>query len=146
MSYLVDTNILVYASDESSRFYSQSQNFLIQCKDSQETWCITWVNVFEYLRIVTHPNVFKKPMKFENAEENVLLFLSLPQVEVLSEERNFFEVYRDLTAEVGQVTGNLVHDAHIAALMLQHGVKKIYTLDKQFRVFGFLEVINPFGS
>jgi toxin-antitoxin system PIN domain toxin len=146
MSYLVDTNILVYASDENSPYHLQAKNFLQQCRDSQEMWCVTWVNIFEYLRVVTHPNVFRQPMNTDDAKENISRLLSLPQIEILSEERTFFEVYCELTEKVGSITGNLVHDAHIAALMLQHGITKIYTLDNQFRIFPFLEVLNPFHS
>jgi hypothetical protein len=62
---------------------------------------------------------------------------------VLSEGEGFFEVYRGVTARF-PVRGNLVPDAHLAALLLQHGVRKLYTLDRDFRKFDFLEVADPF--
>lgn len=143
MSYLVDTNIFIYATDQDSKFHGPAKSFVSKCMSDDETWCFTWVNIFEYLRVTTHPAVFNKPMSSEEAEKNISSFLSLPQVEILLEGKSFFEVYKELVLETGQVSGNLVHDAHIAALMRQHGVKKIYTLDIQFKVFPYLEVVNP---
>ena len=146
MSYLVDTNILIYSSAEDSEFFSRAGDFIKKCRLEAETWCITWVNIFEYLRVITHPGIFKIPMTASKAEENIAAFLSLPNIELLEEKNGFFEIYREISAEAGIVSGNLVHDAHIAALMKAHGVKKIYTLDAQFRIFSFLEVIIPFKT
>lgn len=143
MSDLVDTNIFIYAVDEDSNYHQKAKEFIDRCINDDQTWFFTWVNIFEFLRVVTHPNIFNNPMKSDDAEKNISFFLSLPQTEILLEERNFFEVYRQLITETGEVSGNLVHDAHIAALMRQHGVKKIYTLDIQFKVFPSLEIINP---
>ena len=63
---------------------------------------------------------------------------------VLSEDDGFLAIYRQVTGKF-PVRGNLVPDAHLAALLLQHGVKKIYTADSDFRKFEFLEVSNPFS-
>ncbi|MFH0919500.1 MAG: TA system VapC family ribonuclease toxin [Fibrobacterota bacterium] len=144
MSFLVDTNILVYSSDSDSEFYSKAVKFLDTCGRSPETWCITWVNVFEYLRVVTHPSVFKNPMDSALAEQNIAAVLSLPNVHVLTEETGFFEIYASAAKEAGGASGNFVHDTHIAALMRAHGISRIYTLDTQFRLFPFLKVVNPF--
>jgi hypothetical protein len=62
---------------------------------------------------------------------------------VLSENEGFLEIYREVTSDF-PVRGNLVPDAHLAALLRQHGVHRIYTNDADFRKFAFLEVRNPF--
>jgi predicted nucleic acid-binding protein len=62
---------------------------------------------------------------------------------VLSEGEEFLEVYRKITSRF-PVRGNLVPDAHLAALLMQHGVRRIYTKDMDFRKFDFLEVLPPF--
>jgi hypothetical protein len=62
---------------------------------------------------------------------------------LLSEEEGFWEVYRATTAEVA-TRGNLVPDVHLAALLRHHGVKTIYTNDRDFLKFSFLDVRNPF--
>jgi hypothetical protein len=69
--------------------------------------------------------------------------LGLPQVRTLSEGDGFWNVYREV-ARMLPVRGNLVPDAHLAALLRQHGVATLYSTDVDFRKFTFLRVINPF--
>jgi hypothetical protein len=76
---------------------------------------------------------------------NIEMLLNLPQVRFLSEEEGFWNVYRATTAEV-PIRGNLVPDAHLAALLRQHGVKKLYTHDRDFLKFSFLDVRDPLAS
>jgi predicted nucleic acid-binding protein len=66
-------------------------------------------------------------------------------VRLLAEEEGFWEVYREVTDEV-PVRGNLVPDAHLAALLRQQGIRTLYTNDSDFRRFSFLDVRNPFAS
>lgn len=144
MSYLVDTNVLVHAANKASPQHEVSRRFVDSCiAQTDETWYLTWVNVFEYLRIVTHRAIFPEPMPSKTAEENISVFLNLPHVRVITEEEEFFTAYCALSAQAGPVSGNLVHDAHIAALMKREGIKKIYTYDNHFRLFSFLDVSNP---
>jgi len=74
---------------------------------------------------------------------NVAGLIRLPHVRLLSEEEGFWEVYRTATRGI-VVRGNLVRDAHLAALLLQHEVPTLYTNDADFRRFAFLDVKNPF--
>ncbi len=60
----------------------------------------------------------------------------------LAEEEGFWDVYRGITGRI-PVRGNLVPDAHLAALLRQHGIKTLYTHDRDFRKFDFLDVRDP---
>ncbi len=71
--------------------------------------------------------------------------MGLPQTRVLSEGESFWDVYRSITDTL-LVRGNLVPDAHLAALLLEHGVRRIYTRDRDFRKFDGLKAIDPFDS
>lgn len=95
------------------------------------------------LRIATHPRIFAQPLSPDDALGNVESLLSLPRVRMLSEGEGFLEVYREVTARF-PVRGNLVPDAQLAALLRQHGVRRLYTVDRDFRKFDFLEVADPF--
>ena len=77
--------------------------------------------------------------------DNVEALTRLPHVRLLSEEEGFWEIYRGVTGEVN-VRGNLVPDAHLAALLRQHGIRTLYTNDSDFRKFSFLDVRNPFPA
>jgi uncharacterized protein len=75
---------------------------------------------------------------------NVERLARLPHVRWLSEEPGFLDVYSDVTSRF-PVRGNLVPDAHLAALLKQHGVRTLYTRDADFRKFDFLDVRDPFA-
>ncbi len=98
-----------------------------------------------YLRIATHPAVFDHPLSPDEAMANIETLLNLPHVRFLSEEEGFWNAYRTTTAEV-PTRGNLVPDAHLAALLRHHGVKTLYTHDRDFLKFPFLDVQDPFAG
>jgi toxin-antitoxin system PIN domain toxin len=96
-----------------------------------------------YLRISTHGSVFAHPLTPVEAASNVDALIQLPHVRVLAEEEGFWEVYREITRDV-PARGNMVPDAHLAALLRQHGVTVLYTNDRDFRKFDFLKLRNPY--
>lgn len=143
MSYSVDVNILLYASDTSSPKHAEALRFLKQRASDPDLFCIAWPTLIAFLRIATHSRIFAQPLSPDDALGNVESLLSLPRVRLLSEGEGFLEIYREVTARF-PVRGNLVPDAHLAALLLQHGVRRLYTVDRDFRKFDFLEVADPF--
>ena len=143
MSFALDVNILLYASDASSPFHARAAEFLSRCASSRDVFYLTWNTVMAYLRIATHPSISAHPLSVDEAMRNVDALVALPQARLLAEEEGFWEVYRALAREV-VVRGNLVPDAHLAAVLRQHGIKTIYTNDADFLKFDFLEVKNPF--
>jgi uncharacterized protein len=144
MSYSVDVNVLLYASDQANPKYDAAIKFLKERTSDPELFCIAWSTVMAYIRISTHPSIFSHPLSPEESLKNVESLLNLPRVRVLSEDDGFLEMYRQVTGSF-PVRGNLVPDAHLAALLLQHGVRKIYTADADFSKFKFLEVKSPFS-
>jgi uncharacterized protein len=142
MSFAVDVNILLYASDRSSPFHEKAAAFIERCAGGREVFCVGWVTLMSYLRMATHPSLFQRPLTHAEAARNVEALMDAPACRVLAEEDGFWQVYRDVTSEV-PVRGNLVPDAHLAALLLQHGVVKLQTHDRDFRKFAFLDVHDP---
>jgi toxin-antitoxin system PIN domain toxin len=144
VSFAVDVNLLLYASDSTSPLQPQAVAFLERCVRNREVFCLAWPTLVAYLRIATHPSVFTRPLSHDDAARNLEVLLRAPHVRVLSEEEGFWEIYRDVTGEV-PTRGNLVPDAHLAALLRQHGVSTLWTADRDFLKFSFLEVRNPFS-
>ena len=144
MSYSVDVNVLLYASDQANPRNDKAIQFLQNRAVDPELFCIAWSTVMAYIRISTHPSIFSHPLSPEEALGNVENLLDLPRVRVLSEDDDFLVMYRKVVSKF-PVRGNLVLDAHLAALLLQHGVRKIYTADSDFKKFEFLEVEDPFS-
>ena len=145
MSFAIDVNILLYASDASSLHFERARSFIESCMVQNEVFAIGWPTVMGYLRMATHPAIFDHPLSPDEAMANIETLLNLPQVRFLSEEDGFWNVYRATTAEV-PTRGNLVPDAHLAALLRQHGVKTLYTHDRDFLKFSFLDVRDPLSS
>ena len=143
MSYSIDVNVLLYASDTSSPRHLKAIRFLEQRALDPDLWCIAWATLMAFLRISTDPRVFAHPLSPGESLGSVESLLNLPRVRVLSEGNGFLESYPDVTAHV-PVRGNLVPDAHLASLLRQHGVRKLYTADRDFRKFDFLEIEDPF--
>ena len=142
MSFAIDVNILLYASDSGSSWHPQATRFLERCARQGEVFCLGWPTITSYLRMATHPAVFSRPLSHDEAARNIEALLGLPHVRILSEEEGFWDVYREVTRVV-PTRGNLVPDAHLAALLRQHGVHVLYTRDRDFHKFEFLDVRDP---
>ena len=145
MSFAIDVNILLYASDTTHPDHARARQFLERCVRRGEVFYLTWPTIMAYLRIATHPSIFDRPLSHTEAARNMESLLACPHVRVLREEDRFWSIYRATTDEV-PTRGNLVPDAHVAALLRQHGVKVIQTRDRDFLKFGFLKVADPLNS
>ena len=138
----VDTNVLVYAEIVSSQFYRTARELLVRLAEGSLPWAIPWPCVYEFLRVSTHPRVFNPPVPSQLALDDLGQILRSPSLRLLSETSRHAEVMDQLIKESG-VTGNLMHDAHIAALCIEHGVSELITGDGDFSRFP-LKVMNPF--
>jgi len=144
VSYALDVNVLLYASNRSSDRYNAARRFLDSCAAGPEILCLAWPVLMAYIRIATHPRIFEHPLSPGEALGNVLALLSLPHVRGISEQEGFPDAYQHVTANL-VVRGNLVPDAHLAAILFQHGVRTLYTGDRDFRKFETLDVRDPFA-
>ncbi len=108
-------------------------------------WTIPRPCVYEFLRVVTHPRVYHPPVPMDLALRDLRAVLDSPSLILLSETPRHADVMDAVVRESG-VSGNLVHDAHIAALCLEHGVTEIITGDRDFRRFASITVTDPFTT
>jgi len=145
MSCSIDANLLLYASDTSSPFHSRAKAWLESKVHEPEILYLAWPVAFSYLRIATHPRIFDDPLTPDEALGNLRGLHRLPRVRFLGEVARFLEAYSLITTGL-PVRGNLVPDAHLAAILFQHGVRRLYTHDTDFRKFDFLDVRNPFAG
>ena len=144
MSFSCDVNVLLYASDAASPVHRKAVEFLEQASTEGDLFCLGWPTVMSYLRLSTHPGIFRTPLAPAQALGNIDALVEQPRVRLLAEEPGFLDAYRTVTEGV-IVRGNLVPDAHLAALLRHHGVRTLYTRDADFRKFPFLDVRDPFA-
>jgi toxin-antitoxin system PIN domain toxin len=142
MSFGIDVNILLYASDKSSPLHSKAASFLDDCASGHEVFCLAWLTLMSYVRMATHPAIFERPLSHDEAIRNVDALIAARTCRVIGEEDGYWDFYRRITSDV-PTRGNLVPDAHLAAVLVQHGVVRLYTHDRDFRKFSSLRVIDP---
>jgi len=138
----LDTNILVYAHREDAPWHDIAARRLAELAEGRAAWAIPWPCVHEFLAIVTHPRIFSPPTPLEAALDCVSAWMESPSLALLGEGP---EHWPRLTAvlRTGRIAGPQVHDARIAALCLQHGVRELWSADRDFQRFPELKVINP---
>lgn len=102
---------------------------------------LAWSTIHAFLRITTHPAVFSRPFSMEEVATVVNEWLSLPNVGTLEPGGQYWAILKTLLG-TGQIRGDLVMDAHLAALTLEHG-GTLYTTDRDFSRFRELRVVNP---
>jgi toxin-antitoxin system PIN domain toxin len=138
----VDTNILVYAHREDSPFHAAAIERLTELAEGPATWAIPWPCLHEFLSIVTHPRIYVPPSPLARALEQVDAWLGSPTLALLAESATHWSTLRALLV-AGRVTGPRVHDGRVAALCRQHGVRELWSADRDFSRFAGLAVVNP---
>jgi toxin-antitoxin system PIN domain toxin len=144
VSYSLDVNVLLYASDRSSDRHQRARSFLDSCAAGPEILCLAWPTLMSYLRIATHPRIFSAPLSPDDALGNVSALLALPHVRAVSELEGFVDAYKHVAGDI-PVRGNLVPDVHVVAILFQHGVRTLYSNDRDFRKFQTLDLRDPFA-
>ena len=138
----VDTNILVYAHREDSHWHDAASARVVELAEGRTPWAIPWPCIHEFLAIVTHPKVFVPPTPLPSAMDQVEAWLESPTLVLLSESDGHWSELRTII-ETGRVVGPQVHDARVAALCLQHGVRELWSADRDFGRFPRLTTTNP---
>jgi toxin-antitoxin system PIN domain toxin len=140
---VVDTNIFVYAADGDSPFHVACRDWLEHRRQRPDAWYTTWAILYEFLRVTTHPRVMRRPWNAREAWAFVQGLLASPGLSALVPTQRHADVAEQVIGELPHLTGNLLHDAHTAILMREHGIRQICTRDADFHRFPFLEVLDP---
>jgi toxin-antitoxin system PIN domain toxin len=138
----IDTNVLVYAHRRDSPWHAAAAKALATLAEGQARWALPWPCVHEFFAVVTHPRVYSPPSSFEHALAQVDAWLESPTIEPVGEDLGYWAHLRQLLA-AGKIVGPRVHDARIAALCMQHGIRELWTADRDFSRFPELVVRNP---
>lgn len=138
----VDTNLLVYAHRADSPFHDAADACVAQCAESAQPWAIAWPCLHEFFAIVTHPRIYAPPTPAARALDQIDAWLESPSLVLLAETAVHWPQLRALLSKA-HIAGPAVHDARIAALCLQHGVRQLWSADRDFGRFGALRVVNP---
>ncbi|MEJ7892090.1 MAG: type II toxin-antitoxin system VapC family toxin [Solirubrobacteraceae bacterium] len=130
---LVDANVLLYAVNADARHHTAARDWLRQALNADETVGIAWVAALAFLRVSTSPVALAQPLGVEDASDFLEGWLGRPQVVLLEPTPRHLPLLRSLLASVG-TAGNLVNDAHLAALALEYDATVI-SFDRDFGRF-----------
>ena len=139
----VDTNILVYAHREDSPWHDVALAKVTELSEGRASWAIPWPCIHEFLAIVTHPRVYSPPTPLVAAVNQVEAWIESPSLVLLAETEGYWPELRSVL-EQGRISGPQVHDARVAAICQDHGVRELWTADRDFGRFPALRVRNPF--
>ncbi len=142
MTTLVDTNVLLYATDRSSPWHDRSHAWLTRVL-RDETAAFTWLAITAFVRVSTNPRVVTSPLDSDTAIDTVEAWLSSPGAVVLEPSSRHLSVMRRLLHSTGSA-GNLTSDAHLAAIALERGAP-ICTYDRDFGRFEGVVHFEPPG-
>ena len=130
---LVDANLLLYAIDRRSPVHPAAAQWLSETLNGGRRVALPWQTIGAFLRIATHPRVSRNPLTGGQAWDIVNGWLALETVWIPPTSSNTARAYGDLSRQVS-ITGNLVPDAQLAAMALEHGLV-IYSADSDFARF-----------
>ncbi|MCU0787956.1 MAG: PIN domain-containing protein [Verrucomicrobia bacterium] len=138
----VDSNLLIYAHREDSEFHQASKELVEVLRHQSAPWAIPWPCVHEFIAITTHPGIYKPASTLSEALGFLDSLFASPELHLLSESAGYFEKLRELSA-AARLKGSRIHDARIAALCLHHGVRELWSADRDFSAFLQLTARNP---
>jgi uncharacterized protein len=138
----LDTNLLVYAHRKDSSFHAPAAAIVRALAENSAPWAIAWPCIHEFFAIVTHPRIYDPPTPAERAIDQIDAWLESPKCVLLTETGRHWSTLRAMLLE-SKVAGPKVHDARIAALCAQHGVRELWSADRDFGRFPRITVRNP---
>lgn len=131
--HVVDANVLLYAVNPRAPLHERARSWLDAALGGTETVGFAWTVLLAFFRIATSPAVFARPLTVEDAGAVVELWLDQPPSVVVAPTPRHLGLLRGLLADTG-TAANLVNDAHLAALALEHGAE-IVSFDRDFQRF-----------
>ncbi|TLF79167.1 TA system VapC family ribonuclease toxin [Nocardia cyriacigeorgica] len=141
--YLVDANILIYATDEQAPHHEQARDWLAEAlAGPSQSVALPWPSLLAYLRITTNPRIYSPPAPITEVWDRITTFLAAPAAWTPAAGPRHQQLIDQLIGEA-RPTGNLIPDMHLAALAMEHGLTVVST-DSDFAKFINVRWLNPF--
>ncbi len=130
---LVDANVLLYAVNSDADHHERSRRWLDASLSGADTVGFAWIALLAFVRLSTREGLFPRPLPMDAAMDRVDAWLAAPSAVVLEPTLDHGRVLRSLLAPL-TTAGNLVNDAHLAALAVEHKCE-IVSFDNDFSRF-----------
>ena len=144
MAGLIDTNVLLYSANQDAEEHPKAAAFLQDTvAASADAWYLTDGIIYEFLRVSTHPKVFERPLSWKEAVTFLTPFWKADNIGIITPTAQHWSILPRELSKITHPSGNLFFDIRSFILMLEYGVRRIYTTDTDFLQFNGIEVINP---
>ena len=138
---IVDANVLLYAVDQDVQFHTVAKAWLEAVLDGPTRVGLPWPSLLAFQRIITHARACQNPLTPAQAWSHIEAWLAAPVVWIPVPGPGHQEILARLIKQ-GDMRGNLVSDAHLAALAMEHGVG-VCSFDSDFARFDDLHWVRP---
>ena len=138
---LVDANVLLHAVNSDASEHMTARDWLEKRLNGTEPVAFAWVVLLAFIRVATRDGVFPSPLSIAEGFDHVEAWLGQSAAVVLHPTLRHAFVLRGLLESAGSA-GNLVSDAHVAALAVEHGAT-VVSFDRDFGRFAGLPWIHP---
>ena len=135
--------MLVYAANADSPFHRDCLSAVDRWRRSETAWFTSWGVLYEFMRVTTHPRVLTSPWTAERSWTFVRGLLAAPGFQLLVPTARHAAVAEECLRDAPRLAGNVFHDVHLAVLMREHGIRRVFTADSDFRRFSWVEVEDP---
>ncbi len=130
---IVDANVLIYSIDADAARHETARRWLVRTLEGPDTVGFAWMVLLAFIRLVTSARLFPKPLTVPQATDIVATWLSAPNTVVVQPGSRHGALLASLLDDVG-TAGNLVNDAHLAALAIENNAV-IGSFDADFARF-----------
>lgn len=141
---LVDANLLLYAVNSAAPQHQAARRWLDSVLSGTEEVGFAWPVILAFLRIATHPGLFPRPLSVQAATSKMDAWLQPSVARVVDPSTEHWTHFAELLRRT-QCTGNLIQDAHLAALATERGAT-LYSTDADFSRFPGLQWLNPLSA
>ena len=138
----LDTNMLVHAHRRESTFHDKARQLVTALAASGSAWAIPWPCVHEFHGVVTNVRAFKPASTIAEASAQLSGWMASPSLVLLHEGVDHWAALQQLRVSA-RVVGGQIHDARIAAVCIEHGVRELWSADRDLNRFPSLSVRNP---
>ena len=141
---LVDANLLLYAEDSRSEPHEAARTWWDEQLSGSDSVALCWPVLTAFIRIGTNPRLHRRPLTLKEAVERVQSWLDQPCVRLIQTTDQHWSLFQQML-RAGNASGNLVSDAHLAALAVEHNCV-LHSTDTDFARFRGLKWKNPIAS
>jgi toxin-antitoxin system PIN domain toxin len=141
---LVDANLLLYAEDSLSEHHERARNWWDKQLSGSDAVALCWPVVTAFIRIGTNARLHKRPLTLKEAVECVQSWIDQPCVRIIQASEQHWALFQKML-RVGNATANLVSDARLAALAVEHNCV-LHSTDTDFARFRGLKWKNPIAA